>query len=368
MLSFQVLLAPVVALMGLAFLFNAVLRKFHDTKNEQIAFGVLFGITVVIGMTNPLSLGEGLIFDTRTLLTGAAVAFSGPVAGLITLVFGIICRIFIGGAGTAAGIIGLVVAFFLAVVWSQFMRKRVKNVIVGDALLGLAITPSIFALFVLPFDLAVNLFFFVLPSLIVSNVVGTIAIGLVFRREVKHFADGKKFAFFAQTDVLTNLLNRRGMDDKLDDMKFDPKYGHAIFYFDIDDFKFINDTHGHDAGDATLAIVAARISESIRGEAVFARHGGDEFSIYMPRMGRSDIQDVANRICGAVSSELFAHNDLTFAVSISLGAFWCRDDMPIQDMIKRADAQLLLAKRAGKNRAQVAYGSGNDADDVAAIA
>lgn len=368
MLSFQILLAPVVALMGLAFLFDAVLRKFHGTKQEQIAFGVLFGTTVVVGMTNPLSLGEGLIFDTRTLLTGAAVAFSGPVAGLITMLFGVVCRLILGGAGTTAGVVGLVVAFLLALGWSRFIRKRITNRVLGDALLGLAITPSILALFILPFDLASRLFFSVLPTLLVCNVIGSVAIGLVFRREIRHLKDEKRLEAYAQTDALTNLLNRRGMDNKLGSVKFDAKAGHALFYFDIDNFKAINDTHGHDAGDAALAIVAARITENIRGEAVFARHGGDEFSIYMPRLDACDVQDVGNRICAAVSSETFAHKDITFDVSISLGAYWSKQDMPVQRMIDLADAQLLLAKRAGKNRAQVAYGGGGQSGDTSAVA
>jgi diguanylate cyclase len=368
MLSFQVLLAPVLALMGLTFLCNAVLRNFYETKHEQVAFGVLFGTIVVVGMTNPLSLGDGLIFDTRTLLTGAAVAFAGPVAGFITICFGIICRLFIGGAGTTAGVIGLVLAFLLAFGWAHFMRGRIKNRIVGDGLLGLAITPSILALFVLPLDIAIGLIFSVLPTLTVCNVIGTIAIGLMFRREVRHFDDGKKLEVFAQTDALTNLLNRRGMDDKLGSVKFDANYGHALFYFDIDDFKLINDAYGHDAGDATLAIVAARITESIRREAVFARHGGDEFSIYLPRLGPRDVQDLANRICAAISSEAFSHKDLTFDVSISLGGYWSKRNMPVQDMLDLADTQLLLAKRAGKNRAQVAYGKDVDEADVSEVA
>lgn len=365
MLPFQVLLAPVVALMGLAFLFDAVQRKFNGTKYEHIAFGILFGTIVVVGMTHPLSLGDGLIFDTRTLLTGASVAFVGPIAGLVTVLFGVVCRLAIGGAGTTSGIVGLVLAFVLAYGWSHFMHDRTKNRIVGDALLGLAITPSIVALFVLPYDLAKELFISVLPTLLVCNVIGTVAIGLVFRREIKHFEDAKKLEAYAQTDALTNLLNRRGMDRKVGEVKFDARSGHALFYFDIDNFKSINDTFGHDAGDAALAIVAARINDNIRGEAVFARHGGDKFSIYVPQLSAQDVQDVGDRICAVVSDQAFTHRDLTFDVSISLGAYWSKQNMAVQDMIELADAQLLLAKRAGKNRAQVAYGSDNDVSAVA---
>ena len=351
----QVFLPPIIALLGLAFLFNAILRKFHDARHEQIAFGILFGATVVIGMTNPLTLGEGLIFDTRTLLLGAAVVFVGPIAGLITLGFGLSCRVLIGGAGMVSGLVGLVLAFAIALVWSKYAGPRIKNAILRDFAAGIALSFSVTAFFLLPFDLAIELVITVLPTLLVVNTLGTVAIGLVFRREKKHFAHNKELEAHAETDALTNLLNRRGMDSAIEAKNIDRSKGHALFYFDIDNFKAVNDTYGHGAGDAALAIVAARIRDSIRGETVFSRHGGDEFSIYMPRLEATDVQAVADRIRTTVSNQAFTYNDTSFAVSISIGAFWSNRKIPVQDMIDRADAQLLLAKQAGKNRAQVAY-------------
>ncbi len=365
MLQFQVLLAPVVALLGLSFLLSSAMRHYHETKYEQFAFGVLFGLTVVLGMTNPLSLGEGLIFDTRTLLTGAAVAFVGPVAGLITLGFGIVCRIYIGGVGTTSGLVGLVLAFGLALEWSHFASHRVKQPVLKDTCLGIAVTPSIFALFILPFDLAVDLFASILPTLLICNVVGAIAIGWIFRHEARYISEAREMRSFARTDQLTNLLNRRGMDREVDATKFDASRGHAVFYFDVDNFKGINDTYGHDTGDATLAIVAARVKDIIRSETVFARHGGDEFSLYVPGLDASDMQAVADRFCTAISAEKFSHANKVFTVSISLGGYWSKQNLPLQEMINRADAQLLLAKRSGKNRAQVAFDRNNDTSVVA---
>ena len=355
MLQFQILLTPLIILLGLAFLFNVALRKFHDTNHEQVAFGLLFGTIVTIGMTHPLTLGEGLIFDTRTLMVGAAVAFVGPLAGTMTLAAGLICRLMIGGAGTGPGVAGLLLAFGLAVAWCVLMRGRIKSCIVNDALLGLAITPSASVFFMLPYELAIELLASILPTLLTANVLGMVAIGLVFRRERKHLEYTKTLTAFAQTDALTNLLNRRGMDARVGATTFDTNLGHALFYFDVDDFKQVNDTHGHSAGDAALAIVAARIKDSIRVEAVFSRHGGDEFSIYMPRLDAADVRAVAERLGACVSDQAFVYSDMTFNVSISIGAFWTKRAMPIQEMIDKADTQLLLAKQAGKNRAQVAY-------------
>jgi diguanylate cyclase len=341
--------------MGLAFLFNAVLKKFQESRYRQVAFGLLFGGIVVLGMTNPLSLGEGLIFDTRTLLVGAATVFVGPLAGAIALFAGIICRVVIGGAGTTAGLVGLLLAYGLALAWDSFVHHRIKSLVLRDALMGFVVTFSAAAFFVLPYELALTLLASVLPTLLLVNIGGMVVIGLVFRREIDQFENRKMLEAYAKTDSLTNLLNRRGMDAEIATTQFDPDIGHALFYFDIDDFKSVNDTYGHAAGDAALAIVAARIKDGLRNEAVFARHGGDEFSIYLPHISAADVRAVGQRLCASISEQAFTCNDLTFDVSISIGAFWSQEDIPIRLMIERADAQLMLAKQAGKNRAQVAY-------------
>lgn len=366
MLQFQVLVAPVLALIGLAFLLNAVLQKFRDSRFEQLAFGVLFGGVIAFSMTHPLSIGEGMIFDTRTLLLGAAVAFAGPTAGMVAMVSGIICRILIGGAGATAGIISLLLTYTLAFGWHYFLKDRIKNNVLNDIMLGIMITTSAVALFVLPYELAISIIKSLLPTILTMNTLGMVAIGFVFRREVKQLEHARTLASDAQTDSLTKLLNRRGMDAEFHARTFDTRVGHALFYFDIDNFKQVNDVHGHAAGDAALAIVAARVKESIREEAIFSRNGGDEFSIYMPRLEAADVQAVADRIRTSVSSQAFTFRQTSFEVSISIGAYWSKSDMPIQHMIDYADAQLLLAKQAGKNRAQVAYNkTDNDAEAVA---
>jgi diguanylate cyclase len=365
MSQFQVLLPPFVAMLGLAFLLSTGMRHFYEAKHEQLAFGCLFGTVIVLGMTNPLSLGEGLIFDTRTLLIGAAVAFVGPVAGVIALGFGILCRIYLGGAGMVTGIIGMIFAYSLAFGGLRIMHNWRRKAVVKDVVLGSLISLSILALFALPYELALSLIAKVLPALLICNVLGMVAIGYIFRREQRFITEAQDHLTHSRTDALTNLLNRRGMDSEVDAAEFDATTGHALFYFDIDNFKFINDTFGHDAGDAALAIVAARIEEVIRCEAVFARHGGDEFSIYLPSLEAQDVQAVADRLCQTICSQKFSHINKTFAVTISIGGYWSKSMLPLQELLNRADAQLLLAKRAGKNRAQVGFDRKNSIPDVA---
>lgn len=355
MLQLQFLLPPVIALMSLAFLFNTLLNRSYDARQKEIAFGILFGGIVVLGMAHPLSLGEGLIFDTRTLLVGAATVFVGPASGFIAVCFGLICRFVIGGAGMQSGLVGLVLAFGLSLLFARLLKGRIRSQVLHDAIFGLGISFAAVAFFILPFDLAVSLLLSVLPTLLFVNVVGMIVIGLVFRRESNQAEYTKRLAAYATTDSLTDLLNRRGMNARIQATKFDSRVGHAMLYFDVDDFKQVNDTYGHGAGDAALAIMAARIKDKLRGEAIFTRHGGDEFSIYFPRINTADLRCVADRVCACIADQAFTFDGMTFDVSISLGAYWSKMDVPIQDMIDYADSQLLLAKRAGKARVQVAY-------------
>ncbi|MEM8538481.1 MAG: diguanylate cyclase [Pseudomonadota bacterium] len=366
MLEIQFLIAPMVALMGLAFLLNMVLRKFHGSKYEQLATGSLFGCAIVLGMTNPIVIDDGLIFDTRTLLIGAATVFGGPAAGAVALLFGLSARVVIGGAGLLSGVIGLALAYAIAMAWRQYVQPRMTNRVLGDMTFGLVITSSIIGVFVLPYDIAISIVADILPVLLITDAIGMAAIGFIYRREVQYFIDAKLLEAYAKTDPLTATLNRRGLDRAFDDAFFDENLGHALLYFDIDSFKQINDTHGHDAGDKVLSEIAKRIQKNIREEAILARHGGDEFSIYIPGLQGADLQRVANRLCRLIADTPIRHNDTAIKATISMGGIWTSAASNLQDMIDGADMQLLQAKAEGKNRAVVAIEK--PAQDAVAVA
>jgi diguanylate cyclase len=356
MSQFQILLMPAFALMSLAFLFNIVLRRFHRTRPEAPAFGVLFGIAIVVGMINPIALGEGLIFDTRTLLLGSAIALAGPIAGAVALGFGIVGLMFLGGADIASGVVGLLLAFGLAVGFQKYLRHRITHPVVRDVAFAMVITTSTVALVLLPPDTTTPLLWQIIPALLLCNIVGVVAIGLMFRRERRYFETTKALEEHASCDPLTNLLNRRGLDRQVGESHFDADIGHALFFFDIDNFKHINDSYGHEAGDATLAIIALRLKNNLRERAIIARHGGDEFSIYIPNVIAADAEGIAQRLCRLVANTPIERGGTSFDVSISMGVFWSPVPCPLQEMINRADAQLLIAKNKGKNRARVVYG------------
>ncbi len=355
MAHLQLLLAPAFAVMGIAFLFNLVLRRFADSRYRETVFGLMFGGAIVIGMTNPMQFGEGIIFDPRSLLIGAAVTFVGPLAGLIAAGIGVICRVFIGGAGLPAGVLGIVLAYPLAILCVKWVVPRFKTPWLGDAAFGMCLTLTIFALYALPFEVANRLITSFAPMLLVSNVIGMIILGFVFRREIALEKRRLELEEHATRDPLTNLLNRRGLQTVARGRRFNPRIGQAVLYFDVDNFKQINDRHGHDIGDAVLEVIATRINDNLRSDAIFARQGGDEFSIYLTDVAEGDVGAIADRICGLVGENALAVCGKQIRASISMGGYWSKLNHGLDELLRRADAQLLLAKQAGKNRAQVAF-------------
>ena len=355
MQQFQILLMPALALMSMAFLFDVLQQRFFQSSWREPAFGLMFGAAIVLGMTYPIVLGNGIIFDTRGLLVGASVAFVGARAGLAATTIGVAYRMFLGGAGVWAGVLGLVAAYLLALAWVRLIAPRIGRPILADAGLGLVLTATVLSVFLLPFDTAMGIIVSITPVLLTCNVLGMIAIGAVFRHQVRQFNTMIELERFAGIDPLTNLLNRRGMARYARRASFDPQVGHAVLYFDFDNFKPVNDDLGHDIGDAVLATVARRIEENLRDDAIFGRQGGDEFSIYMPSVAQNDIKGIADRLRQLIARDPIQTNGHRVPITISMGAYWTREPCDIETMIIKADQQLLLAKRAGKNRSQVVY-------------
>jgi two-component system cell cycle response regulator len=127
----------------------------------------------------------------------------------------------------------------------------------------------------------------------------------------------------------------------------------TLLVLDIDYFKSINDTHGHDAGDDVLREFAVRVKKSIRGIDLACRYGGEEFVIVMPETDMAVATLVAERIRRRIASEPFAIDNgaraINVTLSIGLAALGSNEDTGAS-ILKRADQALYRAKRDGRNR------------------
>ncbi|HKX40114.1 MAG TPA: diguanylate cyclase, partial [Burkholderiaceae bacterium] len=161
----------------------------------------------------------------------------------------------------------------------------------------------------------------------------------------------KRLEQLAYHDGLTGLANRRMFNDELQRMVAQARRGHvfALMLLDLDRFKQINDAQGHDAGDAVLAAVAARLVQALREVDVVARLGGDEFAVLLHEpAGREAVDMVCRRVIEAVGAPV-PYRDLALQVGTSIGVAFCPADAQDADTLyKSADLALYDAKQAGR--------------------
>lgn len=157
----------------------------------------------------------------------------------------------------------------------------------------------------------------------------------------------------ALTDSLTGMQNRRFFDDALREYieefrKIEKPVG--LMILDLDHFKGVNDTHGHDVGDQVLRAVAGCLRDMTRYHDVVARLGGEEFAIVAPNMDDALLMKLAERIRKAIAGLAIVNGNVRLRVTTSVGlAVWDRKEAA-EDFFRRADKHLYQAKRLGRNR------------------
>ena len=150
----------------------------------------------------------------------------------------------------------------------------------------------------------------------------------------------------SQTDDLTGLLNRRGLEEQLHSHHSQP---HALLFMDLDRFKPVNDLHGHAMGDVLLKKVAQRLQASLRKGDQIARLGGDEFAVLLPGVRVQEDADTVARILEQRLSQPYAlREDLTVSIGASAGAVLAQPGESIEALMERADAAMYVVKREHK--------------------
>lgn len=163
----------------------------------------------------------------------------------------------------------------------------------------------------------------------------------------------EQLSHLALFDSLTGLANRHQFSQLLSQMTAHSCQHQqllALLFIDLDNFKYVNDTYGHDAGDALLILVSQRLSGVLRGADVLCRLGGDEFALLLP--GQTNVQAtelVCQRLLEQMRQPLIVH-DHVMPVGASIGIAFCPLHATAPDtLLQHADAAMYVAKRAGKN-------------------
>lgn len=153
----------------------------------------------------------------------------------------------------------------------------------------------------------------------------------------------------ATRDILTGLLNRRAfLEVGVDEVERARRYKHpmAAMFLDLDNFKCLNDTLGHDAGDYALQAAAQAMQSALRRNDRVARLGGDEFAMLLPEIGYDAAVDVGRKVFAAVNEKL----RLFPPVSASVGIAWFENaDREFSTMLKSADDLMYEVKNSGKS-------------------
>jgi len=190
-----------------------------------------------------------------------------------------------------------------------------------------------------------------------------IAIALITRRSLQRDSDiihtqvselelaGTLLEHQATHDPLTGLANRALFYRRLEDALLHASEEHfsvAVMYIDLDDFKQVNDVHGHAAGDALLLAVALRLQQVVRKSDTTARFGGDEFALLFVGIETDSCGSMCNKVEHEISQPVY-HNGIVLTPACSIGyAIYPRDGGVLDDLLNAADAKMYQAKRARK--------------------
>ena len=177
----------------------------------------------------------------------------------------------------------------------------------------------------------------------------------------------EKLHWQATHDHLTRLSNRRYFEDKLETevkLQGEDKEMSALVYLDLDRFKYINDTAGHDAGDKLLIEIAKLLSETVREKDTLSRLGGDEFAIILREITEDNAQIITEKYRVALETYNFSYQGEKYNINASFGiALMNMPNMTSGDVLANADIACHIAKRSGRNQSHL-YEPNNDEKNV----
>jgi len=186
----------------------------------------------------------------------------------------------------------------------------------------------------------------------IGNIIGAV---MVFHDVSKESRLFRKLSYQASHDTLTGLINRREFENSLvsalDDAHDNPEHSHALLYLDLDQFKVVNDTFGHTAGDELLTQIAEVVQSNIRATDILARLGGDEFGILLERCTEERAMEIAEAIRVAVEEHRFNWKDAYTSARCSIGIVMVSNDSSdAASIMSFADVACYSAKDMGRNQ------------------
>ncbi|WP_009634098.1 EAL domain-containing protein [Synechocystis sp. PCC 7509] len=189
----------------------------------------------------------------------------------------------------------------------------------------------------------------------------------VFRDVTQSRRLSQQLAWQANHDPLTQLLNRRHFEQLLQAAVVSNKTAyqeHTLCYLDLDQFKIINDTCGHFAGDQLLCQVSVLFQRQLRNTDVLARLGGDEFGLLLYNCSVSEAAKITNILRLCLEEFRFVWQEKTFAIGVSIGLVAINDNQNLIDILRAADAACYTAKNRGRNQIYIYQPNRSETDQI----
>lgn len=189
-----------------------------------------------------------------------------------------------------------------------------------------------------------------------QNELSTLELELVGEVIHRLWKENRRMAFLSNYDELTGVFNRRGLFNAITHIAhLAQRNGHTVsaLMIDIDRFKAVNDTYGHQFGDEVLRRVADCIRESIRASDVLGRYGGEEFLVFLPHVEVVSLNDVGEKIRKGIETMPDNPAEVTVSIGVAHGLVGREVDKDVKKLIHIADERLLKAKAKGRNCIQL---------------
>lgn len=356
-LAYSELFVGITRVFGLVALISAgfgwALHATNRGISREVALGLLFSFGGLATMTDPITVSPGVFFDGRSVVVALAYPFAGWIgAGIVYIVLAAY-RIWIGGAGMMSGLEGMAITTVASVVVWELTRKHLEGNILRYVLLALCSTClGLLSVTALPHAIALKVLYAIAFPSIVGNLLGILVLSQFLQREKQHLGLLRTLEYDATIDPLTKLVNRRAFDQIANGVERRALAGEEAFsliLIDVDHFKRVNDTLGHQAGDEILKRIAETVGNVMRQIDIVARYGGEEIAVLMPNTSVAIAAGMAERARARVEREF--QNSGHMRVTISAGVASYADHLRgLADVMSQADAALYRAKNDGRNR------------------
>ncbi|MBH2696511.1 diguanylate cyclase [Serratia nevei] len=313
--------------------------SYQSARWKRVVFGLLAGVAVLYLSQDRLELTDKVHYSFAMIPMILVTFFGGGVSGLVSFLFAMALT---GGFTVDNLFIASIVApLLLSRVWLKKSHQVFYLTIGAIALYRIVVVWLLVDMSGLWLDV------------LLYQAASALCLAICYH--ALNFKEHHIYAYFAMraratTDSLTHINNRASVDYHLMLQRAERRPC-GLMILDLDDFKKINDTYGHPAGDVLLASVGRLLQNSVRNEDFVGRYGGEEFMVITASYDPQVIGGVAERIRSAVASSTFllnAHDEAHITLSIGVSLYL--PGMTLDKAIAMTDEALYEAKRSGKNR------------------